>query len=133
MAKAIQAGEYFSSVEGIVTGLKELLQSSPDSPKLEAIVKKLKIKLRLYFAIKHDESYLAEVLQLFPNWHRKVQYLEDHCRNLVDDIHVIHDMLANAEIEANNRLSVWLVSFDKYRRKEGTLIMDAYFLDLGCE
>lgn len=130
MTKAIQTGEYV--IETIVTALKELLQSSPTSPKLKAIVKKLKIKLNLYFA-NHDENYLAEVLQLFPNWHRKVQYLEDHCRDLLDDIHVIHDMLTNAEKEANDRLSIWLISFDKYRRKEGSLIMDAYLLDLGCE
>jgi len=133
MTKAIRAGEYFSSVEQIVSGLRELLQSSPYSPELKSTVKKLRSQLKRYFALKHDGTYLAEVLDLFPNWHRKVQYLEDHCRELVVDIHLIHNMLTNAEKEAHNHLSVWLVRFDKYRVKEGSLIQDAYLTDLGVD
>lgn len=133
MTKAFRTGEYFSSVEKIVLGLKELLESSPSSPELRNIVKKLRNQLKRYFALKHDGTYLAEVLEMFPNWHRKVEYLESHCRELVVDLHIIHNMLTNAEQEAHQHLSIWLVKFDKYRHKEGSLLQDAYCTDLGAD
>ena len=131
MAK--HTSDYFASIEKIVLGLKELLQLSPDSPKLKVVVKKLRKQLSLYFVLKKDEGYLAEVLDLFPNWHKRVRYLEEHCRGLVNDIHVIHDMLTNAEEKAHHHLSIWLVNFDRYQRKEANLLQDAYCLDLGSD
>ena len=135
--------ENCSALEYILLGdLRDLLEEQPPDNEtcrwLVVVLDALLETLPREFGLKDKEGYLAEVLELFPNWSGEVNRLHNQQSSIYQDLKELRDRIvaeANFEViaaEIRTGLRDWMLTLIAHHRHENRLIQTAMNLEVGC-
>lgn len=120
--------------------IRELLEEGIDeenSQWIRSIVDELCVSLQTQFAAEEKCGYLTEVLDRFPNWHRRIEAMQDKRRVLIAQLNDLRSRLGRLSAgftvagQLRTDFEDWMFRLAAHKREENALMLDSVNLDVG--
>jgi hypothetical protein len=118
----------------------ELLAEPADAKNgrwLTAVVDKMLANLREQFRIEEQGGYMSDVLEQYPTWHPQVLHLQQEHRLLERQLQEIAGRMQDEQPdqslsqECRRQLADWINGYRQHRRRETSLVQEAFVLEVG--